>query len=186
MESVSNQTSLHYLWDLCKQFHALARDTFTQEIPAAFRDMSFLTKALTLFDDKEADKDPESEEKMCSICFDDDVPIDNLSITSCAHVFHTDCLEAVIATAKAKGDMYRSSYGLASRMTAPKFACPLCRELLNPFKDVHDFQRELESFKPKEVCPVATTDVSGDVIMEDVPSSSSSASKSSNTNANEA
>jgi len=56
-----------------------------------------------------------AETRSCSICLDDDIPREQLSITSCAHVFHTDCIAEVAAK-------------LGN--------CPVCRNRLDASKDL--------------------------------------------------
>lgn len=62
------------------------------------------------------------EQRACSICLDDDIPREKLSITMCAHVFCSDCIADVVA----------------------KFGnCPQCRQRLDLKKDVASLSAEL-------------------------------------------
>lgn len=63
-----------------------------------------------------------AEQRACSICLDDDIPCEQLSITACAHVFHTGCLKDVVA-----------QFG----------SCPVCRTRLDAGKDVTCLSAEL-------------------------------------------
>jgi len=60
--------------------------------------------------------------RTCCVCLDEDIPVESLSITVCAHIFHTSCLFAVLE----------------------KFSsCPMCREPLNASKHVTQLSAEL-------------------------------------------
>jgi len=63
------------------------------------------------------------EERSCSVCMEDDLPVAKLAITPCAHTFCLDCLKA----------------------TVEKFsACSICRRQLSA-KDVRPIVAEIES-----------------------------------------
>jgi len=70
--------------------------------------------------------DPEA--RTCSVCMEDDLPLDRLAITPCAHSFCTECLRATVEKFK---------------------ACSICRQTLS-LKDIHPIARELHSIKPEE------------------------------------
>jgi len=64
-----------------------------------------------------------AEERSCTVCLEDNLPLEKLSITPCAHAFCVDCLKATIA----------------------KFnACSICRRQLTA-KDVRPLAAELEA-----------------------------------------
>lgn len=64
-----------------------------------------------------------SDNRSCSICLDEDIPVEELSITACAHVFHTECIKEV---AEKLGN------------------CPVCRQKLDVTKgDVTPLVSEL-------------------------------------------
>jgi len=78
--------------------------------------------------------------RTCSICLDDDIPREQLSITSCAHVFHTDCIAEVAAK-------------LGN--------CPVCRGRLDATKDLTRLAAE-EAPAGSDACtsePTAEDDV---------------------------
>lgn len=66
-----------------------------------------------------------SEARSCSVCMDEDIPLDRLAITPCAHTFCVDCL----------------------RLTQKKFKeCSICRQPLN-VSDISPISHELQPKK---------------------------------------
>jgi len=69
-----------------------------------------------------------AEQRSCSVCLDEDIPVEQLSITLCAHVFHTEC---ILEVAKKLGN------------------CPHCRHKLDPQKDITCLSLELAAAEKK-------------------------------------
>lgn len=65
---------------------------------------------------KDLDKQAQSENERCIICFDDFKPDDDVTILSCSgkHIFHPECLKEWI-----KSDSNQS------------LSCPLCKQAIN-------------------------------------------------------
>jgi SNF2 family DNA or RNA helicase len=62
-----------------------------------------------------------AEQRTCSICLDEDIPREQLSITSCAHIFHTECIAEVVAKMG---------------------TCPICRQRLDAARDLTSLAAE--------------------------------------------
>lgn len=105
--------------------HGSLRDAETS-LTAAVENYDVATRSMRFFERALAATQGEAsaEERACSICLDEDIPCEQLSITVCAHVFHADCLAEVVA----------------------KFGtCPQCRHKLDPAKDVTRLSTELQA-----------------------------------------
>jgi len=88
-----------------------------QAYDVAARSLAFFDKTLAA-----TRGEASAEHRSCSICLDDDIPSEELSITLCAHVFHTGCIAEVLA----------------------KFGtCPECRHRLDPAKDITQLVAEI-------------------------------------------
>jgi SNF2 family DNA or RNA helicase len=77
---------------------------------AVYRSHCFLENALAA-----TRGEASAEQRSCSICLDEDIPREELSITSCAHIFHTACIAEVVAKMG---------------------SCPICRKRLDASKDL--------------------------------------------------
>lgn len=62
-----------------------------QAAVSAQRSVEFFKRTLAA-----ARGDASADQRSCSICLEEDLTEDQLSITVCAHVFHTDCLKEVV------------------------------------------------------------------------------------------
>lgn len=78
-----------------------------------------------------------AEQRSCSVCLDEDIPREELSITFCAHVFHTNCIREVIAT------MHN---------------CPVCRQRLDASKDLMPLAQEPVREEKTKDCKAEGTD----------------------------
>eukprot|EP00928_Gymnodinium_smaydae_P079803 TRINITY_DN6364_c0_g3_i1.p1 TRINITY_DN6364_c0_g3~~TRINITY_DN6364_c0_g3_i1.p1 ORF type:complete len:1313 (-),score=127.43 TRINITY_DN6364_c0_g3_i1:116-4054(-) len=92
-------------------------DAAVAHFDVALRSSSFFEKALAA-----TQGDGSAEHRTCNICLDEDIPLEELSITVCAHVFHTSCLREVVANFN---------------------SCPTCRRRLDSAKDVTPLVSEL-------------------------------------------
>lgn len=94
---------------------------------AAVRSRGFFDKVLAAMQGEGSE-----EHRSCSVCLDDDIPCEELSITACAHVFHSDCIREV----------------------AIKFSnCPECRQRLDVHKDITPLVSELAAPSAKSGGP---------------------------------
>eukprot|EP00747_Dinoflagellata_sp_TGD_P072125 gnl/TRDRNA2_/TRDRNA2_157342_c1_seq1.p1 gnl/TRDRNA2_/TRDRNA2_157342_c1~~gnl/TRDRNA2_/TRDRNA2_157342_c1_seq1.p1 ORF type:complete len:390 (+),score=70.35 gnl/TRDRNA2_/TRDRNA2_157342_c1_seq1:37-1170(+) len=91
--------------------------TASDILATASRSLRFFERALAA-----TRGEASAEHRTCSICLDEDIPAQELSITVCAHVFHTACIAEVAA----------------------KFGtCPECRHKIDVSKDITALSAEL-------------------------------------------
>mmetsp|Transcript_87401 Transcript_87401/g.280337 ORF Transcript_87401/g.280337 Transcript_87401/m.280337 type:complete len:1001 (-) Transcript_87401:1164-4166(-) len=92
-------------------------DKVVDAFASASRSQSFFAKVLAAMRGEGSE-----EHRDCSVCLDDDIPCEQLSITACAHVFHTACIRDVVATLG---------------------TCPECRQTLDLARDITPLVSEL-------------------------------------------
>jgi len=90
---------------------------------SAYRSRCFLENALAA-----TRGEASADQRSCSICLDDDIPREELSITSCAHIFHTACIAEVVAKMG---------------------CCPLCRKRLDAARDLTALAAEVQPERDK-------------------------------------
>jgi len=107
-------------------FLAEARDIQQTALMRVLKMLDVAQRSLAFFRSQLSVLQGHEEERSCSICMDEDIPLDQIAITSCAHAFHMECIHDWLTKQN---------------------RCPVCNHNPLTLRDVSALPTELDSVK---------------------------------------